>query len=129
MSKLTEANKFFFGTENSSEVKKLFESTEEKIYIYYGTEENGYEIEKYETKNLTKDLGDIFANVDLSKRELKDLIDEFTENISKNGVYYLSTYNNQGYDIFIGVAKKSKIKTLTDILKSLRKEYTGIFGY
>ena len=101
----------------------------DKTYIYYGTEENGYEIQKYETKNVIKDLGDILADTDLSKREIMDLINEFTENINENGVYYTSTYNSHGYDIFVGVAKKSQTKTLTDILKSLRKEFKEMSGF
>ena len=120
------------GSTDENSIKRLIEKIRtkavtkpmsEKIYIYYGTEENGYEIQKYETKNLIKDLGDILADTDLSKREIMDLINEFTENINENGEYFTSTYNSHGYDIFIGVAKKSQTKTLTDILKSLRKQF------
>ena len=93
-----------------------------KIYIYYGTEENGYETQKFETKNPEKDLTDQLSD-GFDKKEVKELVAELLSGFNEEGCMYVQDGNEQGYGIFIGIAKKSLAKTLADELKYLRREF------
>ena len=96
-----------------------------KYYLYYGTEENAYEPEKFGPKTLEEAL-------DTMQEWFEENGDDFNrklweENISKNGYDYEETDNSQGYYTVMGIAMQGKCNKVRSILTDYRREMLSMF--
>lgn len=95
-----------------------------KIYLYYGTEENCFEIEKREIKEseiratIKEWLADDYCQVDEQEEGANHIEREFAKN------RYASWYceQGQGYNIIIGVAEQGKCRHILNELRAARRE-------
>ena len=99
-----------------------------KTYLYYGTEENLFEVEKHEVDNVFGYVLDYLADVcsyEESERIAKDIENE----VEAKGYATYEDVNEQGYDIFIGVAKQGYCNIVRNQLKEKRNECMEMAGF
>jgi hypothetical protein len=95
-----------------------------KYNLYYGTEENAYEIDKIGPKSLSKAL-------DTMQKWIEEEGEEFDRNacekmLSERGYDYEDMENMRGYHIIIGIAEEGNSE-VEDYLNDCRNVFIGEF--
>ncbi len=98
-----------------------------KTYIYYGTEENAFEIEKYETKNPFEDVRDFLNYID--DDEIDTALTQMKSDFEKNGFSIYETEQKQGYEIIIGIAEFGKCSKIKRVMELRRQEIVSMFNF
>ena len=95
-----------------------------KIYLYYGTEENCFEIEKREIKEneirstIKEWLADDYCQVD----EQEEAANSIERDFAKSRFGWWECEQGQGYNIIIGVAEQGKCRHILNELRLARRE-------
>jgi len=110
----------------------------EKYFVYFGTEENAYEIEKSKAfKTMEKAVEDVkeYLNVECNPfesekvdKELKPSIDTIVEELKAKGYGYEYLENIHGYTIILGIAKNGYCKNLRKVFTDYRQEIANLFA-
>lgn len=94
-------------------------------FVYYGTEENAYEIEK--SGAFTKEEAIDFAKKNYLDEYMEE--DEIPDTISElengHGVEFEDKW--KGYGMYVGIAKKGNVKPIRSTLSDLRRMIVGYF--
>jgi hypothetical protein len=93
-----------------------------KYYIYYATEENGYETEKHASENPIEDIKEFLKEDGFDEEEIGEIAGEMTAYYSTNGYAYETLVNGQGYEIVIGLAQHGKCSNITSVIADCRRE-------
>lgn len=99
-----------------------------KTYLYYGTEENLFELEKYEVDNTFGWVVDYLVDV-CSYEEAERIARDVENEVETKGYSVYEDVNEQGYDIFIGVAKQGSCNIVRHQLKEKRDECMEMAGF
>lgn len=91
-----------------------------KYNVYYATEENAYEIEKYAADTLPKALKAMKDIVEENEGEFDR--NEIKKNVSEHGHDYLEMESVQGYNIVIGIAEEDN-DDIDCLLNDYREEF------
>ena len=91
-------------------------------FVYYGTEENAFEVEK--NGAYTKDVA-----IEVAKEYLKDyMLDEDLpygmKDIDKGE--YVTFESKQGYTMFVGVEVKGNLRKIRSKLADMRREFIAM---
>ena len=110
----------------------------EKYFVYFGTEENGYEVEKSDAfKTMDKAVEDVKEYVTIEcnpfnservNEELKPSIDTIVKELNTNGYGYEYLENVHGYTIILGIAKNGYCKNLRKVFTENRQEIANLFA-
>ena len=96
-----------------------------KYNLYYGTEENAYEIDKHGPMSLEEAIDNLQEWVDeeedweLNREACKKVVVE-------DGYFYEEMDNAHGYRIITGIAEEGNTE-VEDYLEELRNEFIGEF--
>lgn len=97
-------------------------SMKKKTYLYYATEENCFETEKFETTAPEAEakgfLQDDYVQADTADHNVYEMMCEFR----RNGYGSLRLVNGQGYEIIIGVAEQGKCRHILNEIRAARRE-------
>ena len=105
----------------------------EKYFVYFGTEENVYEVEKSKPfNNITDALADAKDYIDsecgsFGEDAVSNILDSITEEVNLDGYGYEYLQNLHGYTIIIGVAKYGYCQKMRSILNEERQEIVKLF--
>ena len=97
-------------------------------FVYYGTEENAFEIKKNgaftesEAIECVKDYLDTYMYED-EKADAMAKVNEFKQ----EGVNLIFDDKIEGYVMFVGIAPKGKLRSCTTELTKLRREIVEMF--
>lgn len=100
-----------------------------KTYLYYGTEENFYEVEKHETNNVAADIKTFLKDAVETDEEKENLVKEFSSELNSKGYAYHETENEQGYNIFLGFAKEGYCRRIRSLLENNRRMCMEMGGF
>ena len=98
-----------------------------KTYLYYGTEENCFEIEKHETTNPFGDIRDFLTDDYLQVDEIDSALNQMKSDFEKNGFALYETTQGMGYEIVIGIAKYGKCSKVKSVLELRREELISMW--
>lgn len=98
------------------------------IYLYYGTEENLFEIEKHKVDNVFGYVIDFLVDV-CSYEESERIAKQIENEVYSKGYSLYEDVNEQGYNIFIGVAKQGYCNIVRNQLKEKRKTCMEMAGF
>ena len=114
-----------------------------KFYVYFGTEENAYEVEKSEAFNTIEEaIADVKEYIDCEcgsfgtdtitnfweeKSEVSNVLDSITEEMNLNGYGYEYLQNLHGYTIILGIAKYGYCQKMRSVLNEERNEIAKLF--
>lgn len=98
-----------------------------KTYLYYGTEENCFEIEKFETTNPFEDIRNFLTDDYLQVDEIDLALNQMKSDFDKNGFALYETTQGQGYEIVIGIANDGKCSKVRRVLELRRKELISMW--
>ena len=98
-----------------------------KTYLYYGTEENCFEIEKHETTNPFGDIRDFLTDDYLQVDEIDLALNQMKSDFEKNGFALYETTQGMGYEIVIGIAKYGKCSKVKRVLELRREELISMW--
>lgn len=93
-----------------------------KYYIYYATEENCFETEKFDTTNPIEDVKEILKDDYLDEEKIGEIMGEMAVDYSKDGFAISETESGQGYNILVGIARHGKCSEITKRISELRRE-------
>ncbi len=93
-----------------------------KTYLYYATEENCFEQDKFETTNPIGEVKQFMQDDYLQTDEIEAAAYQMQCDFNKNGFAVYETTQGQGYDIIIGIARFGKCSEITKRISELRKE-------
>lgn len=99
-----------------------------KTYLYYGTEENFYEIEKHESTNITEDTKTFLKDV-VDKNEAEAIAEEMKCELNVDGFATYEGEDEHGYQIFLGFAEQGHCQVLRNILNEKRRECMEMAGF
>ena len=115
----------------------------EKYFVYFGTEENAYEVEKSKPfKTIADAIADAKEYIDSEcgsfgtdtitnfwdeKSEVSNILDSITEEVMMDGYGYEYLQNLHGYTIIIGIAKYGSCQKMRSILNEERNEIAKLF--
>lgn len=106
----------------------------EKYFVYFGTEENAYEVEKSNAfKTIEKAVEDVKEYVNPFKsekvdEELKPFINNIVEEVKTKGYGYECFEDENGYTIILGIAKNGYCKNLRKVFTENRQEIVKLFA-
>ena len=98
-----------------------------KTFVYYATEENGFEIDKYEVTEPMEFVRRLMQDDYLQTDEIGSAIEDMTNDFNKNGFATYETEQGQGYTIIIGIAKQGKCNNVRGEINSLRSEFNEMW--
>ena len=94
-----------------------------KTYIYYATEENGYETEKQVLTGDAKETIKQYLKDDyLEEEEAEEIANDLVIALEKNGYAYETLVNGLDYEIVIGLAQYGKCSNVTSVIADCRRE-------
>lgn len=99
-----------------------------KTYLYYGTEENFYEIEKHESTNITEDTKTFLQDV-VDENEAEAIAEEMKCELNVDGFATYEDEDEHGYQIFFGFAEQGHCQVLRNILNEKRRECMEMAGF
>lgn len=108
-----------------------------KFYVYFGNEENVYEVEKSKAFNTIEEaIADIKEYIDVegvtyegtfNDSEINDILKTITEDVNVSGFGYQYMYNVHGYTIILGIAKNGYCRDMRGVLTKERREIVELF--
>lgn len=98
-----------------------------KTYLYYGTEENCFEIEKHETSNPFEDIRNFLTDDYVDEDEINAAVKQMKSDFDENGFALYETTQGQGYEIVIGIANNGKCSEVRRVLEIRRKELISMW--
>jgi hypothetical protein len=93
-----------------------------KTYLYYATEENCFEMDKFSTENPIGDVKQFMQDDYLQTDEIEAAAYQMQADFEKDGFAVYETTQGQGYDIVIGIARYGKCHEVTEVIKDRRRE-------
>jgi hypothetical protein len=93
-----------------------------KTYLYYGSEENCFETEKFNTTNPYKDVEGFLRDDYLQNTEIDYAVHQMACDFMRDGFAIYETVQGQGYRIIIGIARHGKCSEITKRIAELRRE-------
>lgn len=106
---------------NEKSMKKTAKKTP-KTYLYYATEENCFECDKYETTDPIGDVKSIMEDDYLQTDEIHLAALTMRADFDKNGFAIYETIQGQGYGILIAIARHGKCTPIRKKIDELRRE-------
>jgi hypothetical protein len=101
-----------------------------KYFLYYGTEENAYEIDKQACDTLDEAVNAIARWMededDLACEETIDK-EKFKKVVNEDGYAIVETENSHGYHIVMGVAVHGHCKEISGLLRDYRRDFIACF--
>ena len=98
-----------------------------KTFLYYGTEENCFETEKFETTNPIEDVRQFLKDDYLQTDEIEAAAYQMQCDFEKQGYAMYETTQGQGYDIIIGIAEQGHCRKILLALRRARREAIEMF--
>ena len=98
------------------------EIMKKKTYLYYATEENCFETEKYEATNPFEDVANFLKDDYIEPNEIELAVNEMESEFKANGVAVYETVQGQGYNILIGIAQRGTCREITKLIAERRRE-------
>ena len=93
-----------------------------KTYLYYATEENCFETEKFDTTTPIEDVKRFLKDDYLETDEIESAANQMKSDFENNGFAIYETEQGQGYNILIGIASHGKCGEITKRIAELRRE-------
>ena len=93
-----------------------------KTYLYFATEENCFETEKFTTENPLADIKSFLADSYIQVQEAETAAYQAMCDFNKNGYALIEMEDGQGYWIIVGIAKFGKCHEITSVIKDNRAE-------
>lgn len=93
-----------------------------KVFVYYATEENGFEIDKFEVTNPMEFVRRLMQDDYLQTDEIESAIEDMEHDFNEYGFATYETEQGQGYTIIIGIAKQGKCNDVRREIHSVRSE-------
>lgn len=93
-----------------------------KTYLYYATEENCFETEKFNTTNPIEDVKRFLKDDYLETDEIESAASQMKSDFAHDGFAVYETESGQGYNILIGIASHGKCSEITKRIAELRRE-------
>ena len=93
-----------------------------KTYLYYATEENCFEQDKFETTTPIEDVKRFMQDDYLQTDEIESAAYQMQRDFEKDGYAVYETVQGQGYEIVIGIARYGKCSEITKLIKERRRE-------
>ena len=100
-----------------------------KTYLYFATEENGFEPDKCEINEneirhtIKNYLADEYCQVDTQE----EIANEIEKDLAEYGYASCQCEQGQGYNIIIGVARQGKCRHILNEIRALRREFLAYF--
>lgn len=93
-----------------------------KTYLYYATEENCFETEKFNTTTPIEDVKQFLKDDYLQTDEIESAAHQMRCDFAHNGFAIYETEQGQGYNILIGIANHGKCGEIAKRIAELRRE-------
>ena len=93
-----------------------------KTFLYYATEENCFEADKFETTNPIAEVKQFLQDDYLQTDEIEAAAYQMQCDFAHDGFAMYETEQGQGYYIIIGIARHGKCSEITKRIAELRRE-------
>ena len=93
-----------------------------KTYLYYATEENCFETEKFSTENPLSDIKTFLTDSFIKEGRAETLAKKAVKEFEQNGYALIEIVDGQDYNIVIGIARFGKCSNVTSVIKENRAE-------
>lgn len=103
--------------------------SKKKTYLYYATEENCFECDKFETASPIEDVKQFLKDDYLQTDYIESVAPEMESDFKKHGFAILNTVQGQGYDIIIGIAEQGKCNIVRRRINDARREAVAMCGW
>ena len=95
-----------------------------KCYLYYGTEENGFEVEKHECLDIVNDVKQFLVADFIEEEKAEEIAKKMREEYNseeENGFALYEGENGQGYEIMLMVVRYGMCSSARELLKEKRE--------
>ena len=93
-----------------------------KTYVYYGIDQNRFEIRKYNPANPYAEVEGILGETYFKPNEIEPVIFQMACDFTRDGFAIYEAKKVQGLRIIVGIARHGKCSEITKRFAELRKE-------